>query len=724
MIAYLFLIPLCYGGILDGLQSIRYHGFQKRDLWENNAVMACATYTTRLSWLYEPHGSSFYEPICNYEPAMGSWITCIHDMLVDDKDLGEKSFDYSFTAANKLCSVAEDTGHTHHMEFMNLTEYYSVLQNASMYIRRKNESCPDAPMSFPMRVDKRIREDTLFGYHAHSFNLDRSNALGAFMNFYFLFVVSLLACFHFLDHIGLRKRSTRFINRVRARIFVPALFKNSHAQYVSFNIFKGLIPVNILLPTRLESLILVGYFVLHFTLMLTDYVIDPNNVLFRSRNLQLVRYLADRTGILAFAQFPIIIIFSTRNNVLEYLTGMHYASFIAFHKWIGRLMTLDAILHSIFYSAYSLCYHTFDDSRKQTYWQFGLIALLVTFALCIFSLGYMRLHYYETFLYLHIVLAALLFFCCWKHVEKIGWGQWLCFALFFWITEKFMRCYRVLRFGFPKSKLKIYFDELGNPEYLKVTIAKGNIRKNWIAKPGQYGFVYFLTPLHFWQSHPFTIEDDGMFLRLVIRPKSGLTASLINYILKNSTNGESLMRVSIEGPYGSSIPLKHYDDVLLFSGGSGIPGPLAHAIECLPITKLSASKYVELIIVARDTNILKAYAKDLFKLKGSPVVVNLYLTTKFNTHRTQKFDVPDSATPLLQESSSALIDLLSFIPIHYGRPNMANIIGEHCKDHSRSLAVVSCGPPVLVDCIRDICSRNIGAAGNKSIAYYEEFQCW
>ncbi|KAL3231382.1 hypothetical protein RNJ44_00417 [Nakaseomyces bracarensis] len=723
MFIFLILISVCYGNILDGARSVRYHGFQKKDLWENNAVMACATYTTRLPWLYEAHSTSFYEPICNYKPAMGSWITCIHDMLVDDKELGEKSFDYSFIAANKLCSVAEDMGHTHHLGFMNLTEYYSVLQNASDYIRRYNGSVAE-PINYPIRVEKRIRETTLYAYHAHSFNLDRSNVYGALMNVYFLFVVGVLGVFHFLDHIGLRKRSSRLMNKIRAQFCVPALFGKSHAQYVNFKIFHGLLPVNVLLPTRLESLILLGYFLLHMILIATDYVIDPNNVLFKSKNLQLVRYLADRTGILAFAQFPIIIIFSTRNNVLEYLTGMHYSSFIAFHKWIGRFMTIDAILHSLFYTAYSLCYHTFESSRKQAYWQFGFIALVVTLILCIFSLGYMRVYFYETFLYLHIFLAFLLFVCCWKHVEKIGWGQWLCFAIFFWIVEKCTRVYKILRFGFPESKVKIYFDELGNPEYLKLIVPKGKARKNWVAKPGQYGFVYFMTPLHFWQSHPFTIEDDGSFLRLVIRPKSGLTGSLINYVLKNGINGEMLMRVSIEGPYGSNIPLKHYDDVLLFSGGSGIPGPLAHAIECLPMTKLSENKYVELVIVARDTNILKAYAKDLLKLKNSPVIVSLYLTTKFNTHRMQKFDVPDSSTPLLQESSAAFVELLSFIPIHYGRPDIASLINEHCKDESRSLAVVSCGPPVLVDSTRSICTNNIKTAKHKSIAYYEEFQCW
>lgn len=278
-------------------------------------------------------------------------------------------------------------------------------------------------------------------------------------------------------------------------------------------------------------------------------------------------------------------------------------------------------------------------------------------------------------------------------------------------------------FGVRTAKLKLFFDDVGAPEYVQVTIFKGEKLKNWNAKAGQYGFVYFLIPRFFWQSHPFTIEDDGDYLRIVIRPKDGLTNKLVNYVLKNGVDGEMSVWLSIEGPYGCSLPLKHYDDVILVSGGSGIPGPLAHAIECLPMVKTSASKFVELVIIARDTNILKAYAKDLLKLKNSPVTVTLYLTTKYNNHRIQKFDVPDSSTPLLQESSSMLVELLSFIPIHYGRPNITKIIDGHCKEKTRSLAVVTCGPPVLVDNIRSHCAERM-ANSETTIGYFEEFQCW
>ncbi|UCS19286.1 uncharacterized protein HLK63_C03179 [Nakaseomyces glabratus] len=726
MIAVL-IVPFCMGLSL-ALQG----GFQKRDVWEVNAVMSCGTYVTRLGWEYTSMGPSFYEPICNYEPAMGTWVGCIHDVIFEDRKMDARAFERSFNAVQKICKLVSFTNTTSQFpmiadKFTNITEFYQTLTNASLFLNNNRSDRPVGSidrLTYPITIDASIRTKNLFAYHAHSYNLDRSNTFGAVINYYFLIVMALLAIGNFFNHIGLDQRRNlffKFFNKIKGSYLVPAIFKGKHAQYLRGK--KFCVSYCALLPSRIEFIILLGYAILHTVLLSYDYIIDPNNVLFKSKNLQLVRYFADRTGILAFAHFPIIIIFSTRNNIFESLTGLHYSSFIAFHKWLGRFMTLDAILHSVFYVIYSLCYHTFENSRKQAYWQFGTFAIVALISICIFSLAYMRIHYYETFLILHIILAVLLFICCWKHVEKIGWGQWLCFAIFFWVVEKLTRVCRLCTFGVRTAKLKLFFDDVGAPEYVQVTIFKGEKLKNWNAKAGQYGFVYFLIPRFFWQSHPFTIEDDGDYLRIVIRPKDGLTNKLVNYVLKNGVDGEMSVWLSIEGPYGCSLPLKRYDDVILVSGGSGIPGPLAHAIECLPMVKTSASKFVELVIIARDTNILKAYAKDLLKLKNSPVTVTLYLTTKYNNHRIQKFDVPDSSTPLLQESSSMLVELLSFIPIHYGRPNIAKIIDGHCKEKTRSLAVVTCGPPVLVDNIRSHCAERM-ANSETTIGYFEEFQCW
>lgn len=65
---------------------------------------------------------------------------------------------------------------------------------------------------------------------------------------------------------------------------------------------------------------------------------------------QLCRYISDRTGILSLANFPIIWLFGTRNNVLMWLTGWGFGAYNNFHRWVARISTAEAVAHSIGYT--------------------------------------------------------------------------------------------------------------------------------------------------------------------------------------------------------------------------------------------------------------------------------------------------------------------------------------------------------------------------------------
>jgi Ferric reductase like transmembrane component len=39
-----------------------------------------------------------------------------------------------------------------------------------------------------------------------------------------------------------------------------------------------------------------------------------------------------------------------RNNVLLWVTGWSFSTFNKFHKWVARVVTVEAILHSIGYT--------------------------------------------------------------------------------------------------------------------------------------------------------------------------------------------------------------------------------------------------------------------------------------------------------------------------------------------------------------------------------------
>jgi len=65
---------------------------------------------------------------------------------------------------------------------------------------------------------------------------------------------------------------------------------------------------------------------------------------------QYLRYVSDRTGIISFMNFPVIWLFATRNNVVEFLTGWSFATCTNFHRWVARVATLQAVIHSVGYT--------------------------------------------------------------------------------------------------------------------------------------------------------------------------------------------------------------------------------------------------------------------------------------------------------------------------------------------------------------------------------------
>lgn len=69
-----------------------------------------------------------------------------------------------------------------------------------------------------------------------------------------------------------------------------------------------------------------------------------------SVGMQLLRHVSDRTGIISFANFPLIWLFGMRNNLIIWLTGWDFKTFNNFHRWVGRIAAVQAVIHSIGYT--------------------------------------------------------------------------------------------------------------------------------------------------------------------------------------------------------------------------------------------------------------------------------------------------------------------------------------------------------------------------------------
>ncbi|CAI4045587.1 hypothetical protein SKDZ_12G0100 [Saccharomyces kudriavzevii ZP591] len=694
--------------------SIKLPSTEKRDHLEYNAVLACASYINTLKWSFDISLSpGFYSTVCSYPPAFDTWSLCTFNSLTDNAPSTDNtSFEGSLGYVRNTCSFVDG-------KFINISleQYYFSLNNASLHAIGDYSSVEH--LSTSIRVACKTRNKWIRAFHAHAYNLDVSSVYGTYLSYYFVAVGVIAMFFHMSHYNGLNRAlfRSRFINYIRGHFVLPTFLIDKHANHFKFmnlEVFTGL------MPSSLESWIIIGYSLANVIFLSIDYIIDPYNLIFQNRLSQFTRLVADRSGILAFTQFPLIIIFTARNSFLEFLTGLKFNSFISFHKWIGRIMVFNATVHSLSYSLFALASHSFTASNKQLYWKFGIAAITTLSVLLILSLGLVRKTHYEFFLYTHIVLAILFFYCCWKHVKIFnGWKEWIVISLIIWGFEKVFRIWNILQFRFPKATL-INLNTSKNPhdEMFKVIIPKHN--HNWHSKPGQYCFIYFLHPLVFWQCHPFTIIDEGDKCVLVIKPKNGLTRFIYNRILQ-SLNGKLQLRVAIEGPYGSSNhKLDRFDHLLLLSGGSGLPGPLDHAIKLSRGPDKSAN--INLIIAIKNLAFLSGYNSEILELKEnrSRVNVQIYLTQK--TAVMKKADARDQLTNV----NDIMAELTSFAQIEHTRPNFNEIIDKAIRNSipRDSLAIVCCGPPVLVDDVRNNVSRKIIDYPERVIEYFEEYQCW
>ena len=325
-----------------------------------------------------------------------------------------------------------------------------------------------------------------------------------------------------------------------------------------------------------------------------------------------------RTGEIAYIITPLIFLFASRNNILQWLTNWSHSTYLVLHRWVARIYALLAILHSILALILYKKNGRFSMDASMEYWKWGIVATVVTVILAFFSGLPFRRSTYETWLLIHIFLSMILIVGCWYHAYTLykflgGVFYFLCAASAVWFLDWIGRIARLIGIGPRRAKVT----DLGE-QYLRVDIP--NVR--WGADPGKHVYVYFPTmrPMRFWENHPFSVlpthllgdsrhfnhvdsmsfsqhgphmhdtekvaskptgfgsptsntlqQHSGAGLTLYIRKETGMTRYL---------ETDSNLLTFVEGPYmnNSSTAILRCDRVLLVCGGIGITGllPFAH----------------------------------------------------------------------------------------------------------------------------------------------------
>lgn len=314
---------------------------------------------------------------------------------------------------------------------------------------------------------------------------------------------------------------------------------------------------------------------------------------------EMVFVFADRCGMLIAVNLPLLYLFAAKNQPITWLTGYSYESLNIFHRRLGELLCLLALLHGagMFLVWYGLLRHLgftlarFIFTRVVT---MGLITFVTYEILYLTSLRTFRKLCYEAFLAVHVILqTAALVFLFFHHSRS---RLWIAIALLIFVFDRL-----VYRLAIKSQYLRADMTILPDGQTVRLStnwslpantwrtqLYRRTIQHGWNAPDHVFISIPALGPLHALQAHPFTIstpapskprvittstppadDDRHAWLSLLVRAQTGFSRDLLRHA---QTNSSTLLR--LDGPYGSTRPLQLLQAspslAIVVAGGSGV----------------------------------------------------------------------------------------------------------------------------------------------------------
>lgn len=402
------------------------------------------------------------------------------------------------------------------------------------------------------------------------------------------------------------------------------------------------------------------------------------------------------------------------------------------HRWVARVATLQAIVHSIAYTWLEKGY--IAEEWKELYWRTGVFATVFMALLMPLSMLPLRRYWYEIFLIVHILVAAALLPLLWYHVAIWDGAYdpflWACIAI--WAFDRLARFVRLNVLSYNAFKGQNAVATLTGNEHglIRLTV---NTPFKISPKAGQYFFLYNPISLTPWENHPFTLasweqEEGSTKLHFLIAVQSGATRRLRRKLKEDQPTP---MKVLLEGPYGHSEPVERYEHVMFIAGGSGVTAVLPY-IQRLKTNLLTRS--VTVIWSVKNN----AYASDVLSTElancGAEVFVHVTEEEQPAVATLKQGEQPlaeaaeGSGSGEKNENKSTSDGSANTIMV--GRPVMADLVAGATRRlvGSERLAVVSCGPAAMMDDLRkaigEIYGQGEGQVNGSAVDYYEELFSW
>lgn len=647
---------------------------------------------------------------CNVknQPALGSMATCL------EMSKNQQAIDTFIRSCAKY----------------NLTEnqFKASFENASSYLVKNATAHPSYRkgnvFSYPVEIPQKKLKGAFDSNIGRFYNYNRANYYGWVLSAYwFLLILIAGACrlASFVAPKTVQSLNGKISNAYRKYVSLPALINQKKVEHGKmFMIFEFVI------PSRLESIQLFVYFILVLSFNVANFEHNSPNSIWVLKSAEMGRKIADRTGIMVLYLIPQLILFAGRNNFTRWICGWSYARFNIIHHWMGRICAVLILVHAVGMTFNGIGIGKYDSRNKKPYVRWGYVALISACLMCFHSLAVLRKKCYELFVLSHNILGIVFVIGTWLHIEDDNFQQFTIAATAIWTFDKFLRLVRMSWFGVKTADIQLIADET-----LKVRVSKPS---SWKPYPLCHAYIYFFRPTCFWQSHPFTVEySDAQKdeISFYIKVKGGISHSLHQYLSSQPDNRANIKCI-VEGPYGESHTLQHYESLVFFSGGNGIPGLYASALD-LAEKKTSATQQIKLYWVIRHWKSIEWFYDEILALKGTKVQPIVYVTN-YNTKLDQDFVENNLLDPFSSSTEKSidvkgdtdnvthLMERLDFVDFRSGRPNIEEVIRQEISDAGRSMAVIACGHDRFVDLTRKAVVENLPEG--RRVDFIDTMEVW
>ncbi|RCK63161.1 putative ferric reductase transmembrane component [Candida viswanathii] len=551
-------------------------------------------------------------------------------------------------------------------------------------------------------------------YSLYYSNFDNSLYYGFACVGYWVLVLFIAGVVHWTKRLfpGAVKLWTDPVTNVwRRHVTAPAMFRRKRTEQQ--NIFST---AAYLIPSRAESVVILLFYVVVSAVHLFNAGSVPNERKYHSQLLSRLRIASDRAAIVSIIMMPLMFLFAGRNNFLQWLVGLPYSTFVAYHRHIARIIFGLILTHGV---GFSILFGKFYSRvMQEPYIRWGITSMTAGGIIMVQSMLYLRRRWYEVFLMVHVVLALFWTVGTLFHVKARGYIMFVFPSVGIWIVDRTVRLGKLVSFGFPVAEVSLFSDET-----LRVCVPKPSY---WKPIPGGHAFIHFLRPSCFWQSHPFTFVEspDSTSIVFYCKIKGGATHGLYQWLDK--LPGKAVkMRVAVEGPYGRDTNAKYADMAVFIAAGNGIPGLYS---EVMHIAKKDEDQKLKLIWVVREWKSLIWFYDELLQLKKTRIETTIYVTkpetdTAVYGDNEKLVDLGETKNDLEKLVQEIKLKL-RHVSFKHGRPVLKDLVREQVECSKGSVAFVACASHGMVDEIRYYCAKNISNQQKKRVDFYEQIQVW